>query len=283
MANIMKSICFQRGNSMRCGTWLNNRKKESQIILCMLLGAIMMLTTGFTRTSVPEDIHTVTIQVDGKALQENTTHTNPQVILARAGVQLGEKDEYYLHKIDAQHSEITVYRAVPITVQYKDEKREFLTSKQTVGDALLDLGYKLEDIEVAGGFDAPVKDGMTVRMSDSAAVVAAQQQAQAADMRPAVAGHAYSAVYTMEATAYLPSDGGGSGITASGMYAQRGVVAVDPNVIPLGTRLYIPGYGEAIAADTGGAIRGARIDLCMESYNEAMQFGRRNVEVYVLS
>ena len=67
---------------MRCGTWLNNRKKESQIILCMLLGAIMMLTTGFTRTSVPEDIHMVTIQVDGKALQENTTHTNPQVILA---------------------------------------------------------------------------------------------------------------------------------------------------------------------------------------------------------
>ena len=86
----------------------------------------------------------------------------------------------------------------------------------------------------------------------------------------------------MHASAYLPSDGGGSGITASGIPARRGVVAVDPNVIPLGSRLYIPGYGEAIAADTGGAIVGQKIDLCMESYDEAIQFGRRNVEVYVL-
>lgn len=87
---------------------------------------------------------------------------------------------------------------------------------------------------------------------------------------------------TVEATAYIPSDGGGSGITATGMVAQHGVIAVDPRVIPLGTRVYIPGYGEAIAADTGGAIRGNRIDLCMNTYREAINFGRRNVEVYIL-
>lgn len=86
----------------------------------------------------------------------------------------------------------------------------------------------------------------------------------------------------MEATAYLPSDGGGSGITATGLPARRGIVAVDPNVIPLGSRLYIPGYGLALAADTGGAIRGNIIDLCMEDYSEAIHFGRRNVKVYVL-
>ena len=93
---------------------------------------------------------------------------------------------------------------------------------------------------------------------------------------------AYSNVMSMEASAYLPADGGGSGITAMGIPATYGVVAVDPGVIPLGTRLYIPGYREAVAADTGGAIRGYRIDLCMESYSQAMQFGRRNVTVYVL-
>ena len=65
--------------------------------------------------------------------------------------------------------------------------------------------------------------------------------------------------------------------------AQYGIAAVDTDVIPLGTRLYIPGYGEAIAADTGGAIVGDRIDLCMESYSEAMAFGRRDVTVYVLN
>lgn len=92
----------------------------------------------------------------------------------------------------------------------------------------------------------------------------------------------YVAVMTMEATAYLPSDGGGYGITATGIPATYGVAAVDPAVIPLGSRLYIPGYGEAIAADTGGAIYGYRIDLCMESYSECMNFGRRDVTVYVL-
>ncbi len=93
----------------------------------------------------------------------------------------------------------------------------------------------------------------------------------------------YAAVMTMEATAYLPTDGDGYGITATGIPATYGVAAVDPSIIPLGSRLYIPGYGEAIAADTGGAIIGNRIDLCMESYDECMEFGRRNVTVYILS
>ena len=92
----------------------------------------------------------------------------------------------------------------------------------------------------------------------------------------------YSNVMSMEATAYLPTDGSGAGITATGIRATYGVVAVDPRVIPLGTKVYIPGYGVALAADTGGAIKGYKIDLCMESYSECMRFGRRNVTVYVL-
>lgn len=90
----------------------------------------------------------------------------------------------------------------------------------------------------------------------------------------------------VEATAYYPGPnnyGGGVGpTTAIGMIAQRGVVAVDPAVIPLGTRLYVEGYGSAVAGDTGGAIRGTRIDLCFSTYEEAMRFGRRNVKVYIL-
>ena len=92
----------------------------------------------------------------------------------------------------------------------------------------------------------------------------------------------YAAIMSMEATAYLPTDGNGEGITATGIPATYGVAAVDPSVIPLGSRLYVPGYGEAIAADTGGAIYGYRIDLCMESYEEAMAFGRRVITVFVL-
>ena len=87
----------------------------------------------------------------------------------------------------------------------------------------------------------------------------------------------------MEASAYTPFDDGQSGITASGIPARRGIVAVDPRVIPLGTRVYVMGYGPALAADTGGAIKGAKIDLCIEDYNEAIRFGRRTVEVYILA
>lgn len=92
----------------------------------------------------------------------------------------------------------------------------------------------------------------------------------------------YARVITMHASAYIATDGNGDGITATGIPATRGVVAVDPDVIPLGTRLFIPGYGMAIAADTGGAIVGNRIDLVMDSYGEAMNFGRQSVDVYVL-
>ncbi|MEG6521308.1 3D domain-containing protein [Desulfotomaculum sp. 1211_IL3151] len=70
--------------------------------------------------------------------------------------------------------------------------------------------------------------------------------------------------------------------TASGIPPSSGIAAVDPAVIPLGTRLYVEGYGKAIARDTGGAIKGNRIDLFYESENEALAWGKRNTRVYVL-
>ncbi|MGO8670499.1 MAG: 3D domain-containing protein [Capsulimonadaceae bacterium] len=86
----------------------------------------------------------------------------------------------------------------------------------------------------------------------------------------------------MVATGYSPYEGSGSGRCATGMRAGYGVVAVDPRVIPLGTRLYIEGYGYAVAGDTGGAIKGHRIDLGHTTYREASAVGRRHVRVWIL-
>ncbi|WP_213974861.1 3D domain-containing protein, partial [Tepidanaerobacter acetatoxydans] len=61
-----------------------------------------------------------------------------------------------------------------------------------------------------------------------------------------------------------------------------GVAAVDPKVIPLGTRVYVDGYGFARAEDTGGAIKGDKIDLFFNTSEETKRFGRRWVTVYVL-
>jgi 3D (Asp-Asp-Asp) domain-containing protein len=91
-------------------------------------------------------------------------------------------------------------------------------------------------------------------------------------------------VYAMEATAYtaLTAKANPTGYTANGMRAQYGIVAVDPGIIPLGSHVFIPGYGLAIAADTGGAIIGHRIDLCMDQYGQAVRWGRQPVTVYVV-
>jgi len=72
------------------------------------------------------------------------------------------------------------------------------------------------------------------------------------------------------------------GITYSGLRVRPGIVAVDPRVIPLGTWLYVEGYGEALAADIGGAIKGNKIDLYFESPSDVSKFGRRPVKVYIL-
>ena len=71
------------------------------------------------------------------------------------------------------------------------------------------------------------------------------------------------------------------GHTASGLPVGRGVVAVDPTVIPLGTKLYVPGYGSAVAADVGSAIRGPIIDLWFPTTAEARAWGRRTVTITV--
>lgn len=94
----------------------------------------------------------------------------------------------------------------------------------------------------------------------------------------------------MEATAYTAGygctgkhpDDPWFGITASGRRVEHGIVAVDRQVIPLGTHLYVEGYGFAIAADVGGAIRGYKIDLFMENLSDALRFGRRHLYVWIL-
>ena len=106
----------------------------------------------------------------------------------------------------------------------------------------------------------------------------------------------YKKVITVSASAYdngysscgkSPGDSG-YGRTATGMSAKVGVVAVDPNVIPLYSRLYIEApngswsYGYCVAGDTGGSIKGSTVDLFFDSPSEARQFGRRSAKVYVL-
>lgn len=92
----------------------------------------------------------------------------------------------------------------------------------------------------------------------------------------------YRSAHSVEASAYTLAEGSGTGLTSTGVVPYHGIVAVDPDVIPYGTRMYIPGYGFAVAGDCGGDIYGNRIDLYMEDYGDAIRWGRRDVTMYIL-
>ncbi|MCR6110788.1 peptidoglycan-binding protein [Bacillus sp. A301a_S52] len=89
----------------------------------------------------------------------------------------------------------------------------------------------------------------------------------------------------VEATAYTAYCDGCSGITYTGLDLRNNptkkVIAVDPQVIPLGSKVYVEGYGEAIAADIGGAIKGNRIDIFIPNKDDALKFGRQMVDVTI--
>lgn len=110
------------------------------------------------------------------------------------------------------------------------------------------------------------------RSSNSAAI--SSLEAEARKLAAAPSGSQAGRTLTVSATGYSLE-----GRTSTGVSVGYGVVAVDPNVIPLGTKMTIPGYGEGVAADTGGAVVGARIDLWFPTLAEALAWGTRTVSI----
>lgn len=96
----------------------------------------------------------------------------------------------------------------------------------------------------------------------------------------------YKKVLSMTATAYAPGvldNGHWNNLTYMGGTIHHGVAAVDPSVIPMGSKLWIEGYGEALAVDQGSAIKGNRIDLAFDNRQDALDYGIKNLKVYVLN
>ena len=256
---------------------------KKNTMLCATLAGMMLLSSGFTMNGLPKNMQRVSVHVDGETITDMTVQTKPNDIFEKLGVKLGAKDTYEVfHNEGERHTEISVHRAVPVSISFWDDTQQVMTSGRTVGDVMAEYGYNPQEVDVTPAADTPITADLAIRLTENEQAAEQRRAREREADRVSRGIPRYRAAYTMRASACLPSDGGGSGITATGIPARHGVVAVDPNVIPLGSRLYIPGYGEAIAADTGGAIVGHTIDLCMESYDEAIQFGRRSVEVYVI-
>ncbi|WP_066173899.1 peptidoglycan-binding protein [Bacillus marinisedimentorum] len=129
-------------------------------------------------------------------------------------------------------------------------------------------------------------NGKTVKTVSAPATTTNTQASTSETTSTSAPKHADAKQLTMEATAYTAYCAGCSGVTATGIDLRSNpnqkVVAVDPDVIPLGSKVYVEGYGTAIAGDTGGAIQGNRIDVFIPNKDDAMAFGRKTVNVTVL-
>ncbi len=137
------------------------RKHEKKMALSLMLASFMMLTTGFTQ----KDVQHVEIEVDGRVVDTYTTHVSPERILRHAGVTLEDKDEYRLRK-NGNKTEITIYRAVPVIIDRDGQVSEAVTSKPTVEEALVDMGYRLEDYDVTPGLESKIQENINIVLRD---------------------------------------------------------------------------------------------------------------------
>ena len=190
--------------------------------------------------------------------------------------RIAHDDRRYIHRARAARKNLI---AVTADLAQKEAENEELRAAASDAAATL-IRARAERLSRIASL-AALRDSNGQRISAleasarSLAAVASAPAPSATTVIPA-AGAGGSRLLTVVATGYaLP------GRTASGIPVGPGVVAVDPAVIPLGTRLTIPGYGQGIAADTGGAIQGARIDLWFSSEAEAFAWGRRSVTIAV--
>lgn len=311
---------------------------------CLISAVILMLMIPFlTGFDISQQ---VTINYDGKTKEVRTNTVKPAKVLQEAGIILQQGDGWRLQDGSRRlkdGSVIEVLRGKCFTVIRGEQTIEYKSHKQTVGEALKDLGISFKKERVYPGVHEPLQKNMQVyilsdneelhfgetsldvpvkyeedydlkfgtesiksegkagtakviskRIKNNDGSHSMQELTRKVLIEPETKiirkGMAMS-VYTPEgykrytkritahATAYVAT----GNRTAIGLIPYEGIVAVDPRVIPFYTKMYIPGYGIAMAGDTGGDIIGNNIDLFFDDYHRAINWGRRDIDIYILA
>lgn len=235
----------------------------------------------------------VTIIADGKTITSVMARATVEDAVQAAGIVLQELDQTVPDRAASFKPGMEI-RVIRVTEKIETREKTVIFPIEKRPDDTLEKGMTRV---IQKGRDGVKREKVRIRYEDgreTAVTILAEELISAPQQEIVLVGTRdllqtsrgavrFNRVMEMEATAYLPTDGSAEGITATGIPARYGIVAVDPRVIPLGSRVYVKGYGVGLAADTGGAIIGNKIDLCMESAEEAWSFGRRMVKVYVLA
>ncbi|SMB89335.1 protein of unknown function [Thermanaeromonas toyohensis ToBE] len=227
----------------------------------------------------------VRVEADGQQKTVKVPVPTVAQVLTAAGLTLGPLDRVETNLAGAENLYLKVFR-VTQEIEVRSEPIPFKIERQA--DFRLERGVQKVVREGKPGlrylkYRVTKENGKEVKRELLNTWVEIQPQSKiiaygtrTPEVAATVAGT--GKVLEMEATAYTHT----GSPTATGIYPYRGIVAVDPKVIPLGTRLYVEGYGYAWAQDTGGLIKGHRIDLFMDTEKEAILWGRRRVRVYIL-
>ena len=245
----------------------------------------------------------VKVAVDGKSLDVESAEANVGDMLATEGVKLGDQDKVSPSKdsklqdgtevavVRVNTSDVTQVSPVEYATVVKNDSSILKGVKKVVQagqagekSAVFKVIYE-NGVEVSRSLVSeavtkePVQQIVATGTSVAVAVAKTASTSRGGDFSS-------SKVINMKTTAYNSAETG-SNITASGAVAVRNssgysTIAVDPSVIPLGTKVYVEGYGYAIAQDTGGAIHGNIIDLYFNSMSEVNAWGVRYVNVYIL-
>jgi uncharacterized protein YabE (DUF348 family)/3D (Asp-Asp-Asp) domain-containing protein len=260
----------------------------------------------------------ITIKTNQGEQVVNVTKADATDALVEAGYIPGENDEIShngdtIELVEVSYSEDVQTESIPFDVEYVDDSD--LPEGQTVvlsegeegvkkitsqviyrdgeefyrevisEDVVADPENKVIARGTAKATPTPTKSSSTSTLSTTAT------SSTSSDSGNTINGMKYSKKITMTATAYStsPSENGGYTVSAMGNQLGYGIVAVDPSVIPLGSKVYVTSadgswtYGVASAEDTGGAIKGNKIDLCYSgSSSDVNGFGRRSCVVYIL-
>jgi len=221
----------------------------------------------------------------GEALREQKIVLKPEDVVAPSlSTTLQEGIEVDLGLVEERQKQYKRKIVHPIHVDYTDTLNAGeIIDVQQGKDGLEELQTQTSYLNGEEAFEKVLKSRVLVPAKEAKVIegTALKQKLYRLSKRARV-----WKTLTLEATAYYPGPEDTwpytSGYTASGLKAGYGVAAVDPRVIWLKTPLYVEGYGYAIAADRGGAIKGSKIDLCFDTYEEAVQFGRKKIKVYLL-
>jgi 3D (Asp-Asp-Asp) domain-containing protein len=236
--------------------------------------------------------------VDGQAAETRTRKATVAGFLSEAGIALAPEDrvepppdtplteDTTVRVVRIREGVDTVEETIPKETLYEDDPNmdqgDYLVL-QAGADGLIRRSYRvvyedgqeakrelLEESEVQSEPEIVARGTRPVKMVET----------PAGPLRYRDSLNVFATWYN-PASAGRPPESPWYGIAATGVPVHRGIVAVDPSVIPLGSRMYVPGYGEAVAADTGWAVVGNIIDLGFADY-EQPDWGSGWVEIYIL-